>query len=340
MSYTIRPRGRGFLATVHSDNKRHRRTFSDRASAEKWAKTLDLSLDGDLPWWDGTWECLIDYAWQTHYQRMRHKDKHRQTLNQLLRIIGKRTPVDTVNHSKFLEGFKVKCLNEGRKPTTVNRLMSFIRTCLRLAHRHGLIPHVCDFHWAKADRSERRSLTNEEVRAIASYTESKWRKKDDAMSYLYEVFMFLLGTGLRYNEAVAVTWDDIDLDAETLTITSGKHPNSPSAVIPIPAATMRMLRIIDRLDPHGPYDLVFRYWKGYDAIRKAWGLMLNRLPSPIRGITLHSLRHTFCTRLVAAGIPLARVRELARHTSITTTMMYTHAAPKGDDNKVREALNL
>jgi site-specific recombinase XerD len=38
----------------------------------------------------------------------------------------------------------------------------------------------------------------------------------------------------------------------------------------------------------------------------------------------HDMRHTFCSRLVAAGVPLLDVQQLAGHKSYSTTLRYAH----------------
>jgi integrase len=44
----------------------------------------------------------------------------------------------------------------------------------------------------------------------------------------------------------------------------------------------------------------------------------------VEGVTLHALRHTFGTRLVASGVDLRTVQELMGHADIQTTMIYAH----------------
>ena len=43
-----------------------------------------------------------------------------------------------------------------------------------------------------------------------------------------------------------------------------------------------------------------------------------------KDVTFHSLRHTFCTNALEAGLTLQDVKELAGHASITTTEQYLH----------------
>lgn len=43
--------------------------------------------------------------------------------------------------------------------------------------------------------------------------------------------------------------------------------------------------------------------------------------------TIHDLRHTFCSHLVMAGVPLRTVQIIAGHSSVTVTEKYAHLAP-------------
>src|SRR5262249_8805094 len=49
----------------------------------------------------------------------------------------------------------------------------------------------------------------------------------------------------------------------------------------------------------------------------------------LRKVTWHVLRHTFATKLTLKNIPLTVVKELLGHSSITTTMRYSHVPPSG-----------
>ena len=47
----------------------------------------------------------------------------------------------------------------------------------------------------------------------------------------------------------------------------------------------------------------------------------------IRGVTWHTLRHTFASRLVMAGVDLKTVQERMGHKTIAMTARYAHLAP-------------
>jgi integrase len=52
----------------------------------------------------------------------------------------------------------------------------------------------------------------------------------------------------------------------------------------------------------------------------------------VKRVTVHTLRHSFATHLIENGYDIRTVKELLGHSSVQTTMVYTHVAQK---NKLR-----
>ena len=68
-------------------------------------------------------------------------------------------------------------------------------------------------------------------------------------------------------------------------------------------------------------------WQDYDPILRT--LTVQRLVKNLGiGITLHGLRHSHATALIAAGVPINAVSESLGHSETSTTMnIYVHCSP-------------
>ena len=155
---------------------------------------------------------------------------------------------------------------------------------------------------------------------------------------------FLIGTGARISEALAVRWPDVDLDAGVVRIArqierSG-HGTAPTKgqrfravqIGPRLVATLRMLRDTrQRASEHDgewlfvcPRPTRGRYSTRTEPVppnRKTahdwheWALE----DAGLRDMPLHSLRHTAATLWLATPHPLIFVQRQLGHRSITTT---------------------
>jgi site-specific recombinase XerD len=58
------------------------------------------------------------------------------------------------------------------------------------------------------------------------------------------------------------------------------------------------------------------------------GLELACRKAGIEGVRWHVMRHTFASRLVAAGVDIVTVQQLLGHSTVTATMRYTQTKTK------------
>lgn len=198
-----------------------------------------------------------------------------------------------------------------------------------------------------------------EQRRALSAEEQKWIWDTPHRGQPVAVIMML--SGLRRGELAALTWNDVDLKERTITVNKSIEypPNEPPRLrhLTKSAAGMRTVDIPQKLADYMaamPKDnmLVIHSAKGGVMTESArlslWGSYMRilnikygvRTPADLERmkksgqhkfdmtiprITLHWLRHTFCTLLYLSGVDVVQACAQMGHADIATTLkIYTH----------------
>ena len=159
--------------------------------------------------------------------------------------------------------------------------------------------------------------------------------------------VFLLNTGLRINEARALTWHDIDFVNRTIDINKKatrqnkiEHfTKSASSTAVIPFAEVVYNLLVDIRNEDNTY---FKYFNddyyifgGIDMM--SYSHYTYQFKKVFPELTLHQLRHSFATHLYNNGIDIKTLQSLMRHASVSTTLdTYAHSY----DDKINSALDL
>jgi len=166
---------------------------------------------------------------------------------------------------------------------------------------------------------------------------------------LYPIAITALATGMRRGELLALRWQDVDLNGARLrversleqTTRGGLVFKSPKTrhgrrTITLPASTVAELRTHWKAQQErrmalgqgkAPEDsLVFAAWHGStrspNALTKEWALAMSKAGLPI---TLHSLRHTHASTLIASGLDVLTISRRLGHGSPAITLnVYGH----------------
>ena len=148
----------------------------------------------------------------------------------------------------------------------------------------------------------------------------------------------MLYCGLRPHETTLLQGRHVDWSAKVLHVPGTKTKNAVRD-IPIPDALLSKL-------PHvGPFEFLFtsaqghqlnpgimaRWWRTFKNdmnVELGCQVYRNRVVPPYRvapDLTPYCLRHTFCTDLQSAGVPINVAKELMGHSDISlTAKIYTH----------------
>jgi len=147
--------------------------------------------------------------------------------------------------------------------------------------------------------------------------------------------------GLRLSEALHLEVGDIDKERMTLRVRDGK--GSKERFVPLPQSTYGLLRKywLTHKNPR----LVFpalgkRHDQGRTAerpmaissVQGALRRVMAQLPKIKKHATIHTLRHSYATHLLEAGVNIRLVQQYLGHASLVNTMIYLHVTDLGNDD--------
>lgn len=178
-----------------------------------------------------------------------------------------------------------------------------------------------------------KTMYQKDLTAICETIRKDYRAKLDAglckegqVIWREHAFRFGFFTGLRAGEIARLTWKHVDRERSLIYIL--KQKNRKQQTIPLHRKAAEVLEDV----PSGPPDsYVFGAPGTRDEDRSIRAfrnglsrsfLSYRREAGIDRPLSLHSLRHGFCTALAEAGKSAATIKELARHASVETSMIY------------------
>ena len=128
--------------------------------------------------------------------------------------------------------------------------------------------------------------------------------------------------GLRIGDAVGLPVSAVDSKEMVLRVIGKRNKER---IIPINEPTLQMLRSVWKI--HRNPNWLFPRANGEHILRNTLTRAFNsaRVACKFRSdFTTHVLRHSFATRLLEKGVPLATIRILLGHADFRSTQVYLH----------------
>jgi integrase len=142
----------------------------------------------------------------------------------------------------------------------------------------------------------------------------------NATTYLRDLIVFALNTGLRIGEIFTLRWSNVDWGKPVLNVFAPKTGKIRS--VPMNSETLRILETWARGQRN---EFVFyNFGTGEPFVDLSAGFALACQKAGITGVTWHTLRHTFASRLLDQGTDIVTVKELLGHSTVIVTMRYLH----------------
>jgi integrase len=155
--------------------------------------------------------------------------------------------------------------------------------------------------------------------------EEEHRLLQAAPEPLRSIILVGIHCGLRLQaEALTLKWSDVDLSRRTLTVQAGYAKSGQTRTVPLNSAVLVALSRL-KAEANGEFVFTTRTGKPYDSIRNGIESACTR--AGLEGVTPHTTRHSFATRLIASGVDLRTVQELGGWSSLRMLERYGHVSP-------------
>jgi len=228
-------------------------------------------------------------AWSKAHKRSWRTDEH--WLNRLKSTFAGKT-LDEIT-PEAVERFKLH-LVQTRTKATVNRHLALLR--------HLFNRRIEDFGQGGRNPVRKRTMFSEQN------TRTRWLSPEEegrllgAIPAPYAAFCKVaLYTGARRGELLAARWDQVDVKRGLLTL-----PTSKSGKPRFIELSSLVLDTLGKIPRHLGEPRIFPDCRKVTHHFPAW-VEAAELPGKV---TLHTLRHTYASRLVLAGVDLVMIREL------------------------------
>ena len=186
-------------------------------------------------------------------------------------------------------------------------------------------------------------LSQEEVRRVLGCVNSF--RHHICLSTIYSC-------GLRLREGVQLQIADLDSDRMLIHVHNGK--GGKDRYVPLPDRTLALLRQYWQTHRHPLWLYPARPPQGVPISKAGKHISPSSVQKALRAaclasgiqkhVTVHTLRHSYATHLLEAGVNLRRIQAYLGHASLQSTSIYTHLTHDGEGlaaetiNRVMESL--
>lgn len=257
---------------------------------------------------------------------------YRSDLVEFFKFIGKNSLKD-INYleiRKFLAYLKEK---EFLK-TTVSRKLACLKSFFKYLTRERLLTTnpASGIQTPKRDRRLPSFLEIKEVEHLIEAAKGdKWETKRDLA-----ILETLYSSGIRVSELVGLNEEDVDLLSHLIKV---RGKGKKERIVPIGSCAVNAIKSyvdsapLDLEKRSVPLLINRRKTRLTDRSVRRIILKYAGLAALKKGISPHTLRHSFATHLLDSGADLRSVQELLGHAHLSTTQIYTHVSAK----RLREA---
>lgn len=230
-----------------------------------------------------------------------------------------------------MESYMYGMKEKGMMDTTRNRVIYIFRSLYKYACKRGycLKNLPTDLEPIKVKKRERMFLDETQIKDLFQNIDKPILKS--AIQTMYY-------TGVRVSELINLELKDLDMEERLIYVIDGK--GKKDRVIPVGQKLYDiLLDYINNIRPDIDSNRLFCTKKSGALSSQYINLTLRKAQESMgleRGISAHTLRHSFASSLVKANVPLPYLQKLLGHADLRVTSLYIHQSIE----ELREAIEL
>lgn len=198
---------------------------------------------------------------------------------------------------------------------TINRRLSFLSAAFTEAIK---VWGWCKFNPVSCIKREK------ENKRVKFFPDDEFEKIfEELVDWVKPIVLVAKNTGLRRNNVVHLRWSQVDLREKFIVLNAEEMKNQQSLGIPLNEKSYKVFKgLADKKKSQ------YIFCKANGNPYTPWGVTRAFKKACINAdypdYRFHDLRHDFCSKLVQRGVDLYKVKELAGHKDISSTLRYAH----------------
>ncbi len=323
MSHLYKQKAVFWLAwSVHGKLYRKSLKTKDKATARYLqAKHDQDTTEGKAPILNADINAVLE-EYRIAFEHHKTRRTHAEDIARIKHFItwAKVYKISDIRETNLQDYFNYRINEHKLAPNTVNRIMASLKTFLNFAVRRRYLAEnpVRSIKRYRLPVNPPRFLTKDEIREVL-----KGAKKTD----LYPCIATAIYAGMRKSELFNLDWQDIDFSKNIITVQNKEGFTTKSRkfrVIPLHPALKAIL-------------ISYKHDKGpcFDHTNQRRIFRRIMQQTKLKDVGWHTMRHTFASQLVMAGVDIVTVSKLLGHSNIGTTMIYAHLTKDHEQGAIR-----
>ena len=305
------------------------KTFNNKADAEKWARQTEAEMDR------GHFVSRKEAENTTLAEALDRfeREKNKKGIQQYTSLVNvwKRHPLSkrflTTIQGKDIAEYRDNRLETVGAQTVLHEiglLSRLYNTAIKEWGMGGLLNPVAQIRKPRMPKARDRRLWPGEVDRIVATTES---------SFLPDLVLFAVETGMRQGEIARMEWEHIDLKKKVYLMPDDAQ-RKPTRNVPLSPGALRILeRISRRIDGKvwgvEPHSISQAFRKAVARARKAYEQECEEKGQKpdtafLVDLTFHDLRHEATSRFFEKGLNPMQVAAITGHKTLQMLKRYTH----------------